>query len=371
MTPDDQKTTTEKRTYPLRTIYFYLTNDCNLRCRHCWIAPTFQSGTVSGSYLSFDMFKSIVEQAKPLGLGNVKLTGGEPLLHPQILEILEYIRSQGLTLGVETNGVLCTPEIAKAIAACKSPFVSVSIDGADAETHEWVRGVDGCFETALNGIRNLIAAGIRPQVIMTVMKKNRGQIEAVLKLAESVGAGSLKYNILTPTVRGELLQQAGGGLSIEDAVKLGEWVEKETPKFARIPVFYSHPLAFRPLNRMFGNTGSCGVCNILSIIGVLADGTYAMCGIGENVEELTCGNAATHPLSDVWANTQFFCELREGLPMRLEGVCGECLMKTKCYGGCIATNYYRTKSLWAPYWYCEEAKRKGIFPASRLRETFI
>ncbi|MEJ2363927.1 MAG: radical SAM protein [Deltaproteobacteria bacterium] len=102
--------------YPLNQIYFYLTEGCNLRCRHCWIAPKHQTECNTYPALDLDLFKSIIEQAKPLGLRGVKLTGGEPLLHPKISEILEYIQTQELRLTVETNGVLCTPELAEKMA---------------------------------------------------------------------------------------------------------------------------------------------------------------------------------------------------------------------------------------------------------------
>jgi MoaA/NifB/PqqE/SkfB family radical SAM enzyme len=133
-----------ERKYPLRMIYFYLTADCNLRCRHCYIAPDFQTANKSSAYLPFDTFKSIIAEAKPLGLVSVKLTGGEPLLHPDILKILEHIRDEGLDLVLETNGVLCTPEIAKALAACRLKLVSVSLDGADAYTHDSFRARESC-----------------------------------------------------------------------------------------------------------------------------------------------------------------------------------------------------------------------------------
>ena len=107
---------TGKPKYPLNQIYFYLTAGCNLRCRHCWIAPKYQSSDRSYPVLGVDIFRSIIEQAKPLGLTAVKLTGGEPLLHPHIHEILELVRDEELRLVVETNGVLCTPELAGKIA---------------------------------------------------------------------------------------------------------------------------------------------------------------------------------------------------------------------------------------------------------------
>ena len=356
----------EGRKYPLNQIYFYLTEGCNLRCRHCWIAPKYQGKESSYPALELDLFKSIIEQAKPLGLSGVKLTGGEPLLHPQINEILEYIQTEDLRLTVETNGVLCTPELASKMAACKNPFISVSLDGSDAGTHEWVRGVEGSFGAALEGIRILVNAGFKPQLIMTIMRHNKEQMEPVVRLAERFGAGSVKFNIVQPTARGEKLHNSGEALSIEELVELGRWVETTLSDSTSLPVYFGHPMAFRPLGKMFGENGDgCGVCGIFGILGVLADGSYALCGIGETVPDFVFGHAASGSLADVWNTTPVLHEMREGLPKRLEGICGDCLMKGSCLGSCVAQNYYRSKNLWAPYWYCEKAYSSGLFPETR------
>ena len=357
----------EDLTYPLNQIYFYLTQGCNLRCRHCWIAPKYQSEPKQYPALDLDLFKSIIEQAKPLGLTGVKLTGGEPLLHPEIKEILEYIRGEDLHLTVETNGVLCTPELAVKMVACKDAFVSVSLDGADAETHEWVRGVTGCFEAALKGIENLVKVGLRPQVIMTVMRHNKDQMEPMVRVAEGVGAGSVKFNIVQPTARGEKMHESGEALSIEELVVLGHWVENSLSASADVSVYYDHPPAFRQLGKMFGSDGDgCGICGILGILGALPNGSYALCGIGEAVPELVFGHATTDCLENIWNKTPVLLELRQGLPQRLEGICGNCLMKEICLGSCLAQNYYRSKNLWEPFWYCADAHRRKLFPTSRL-----
>lgn len=357
----------DKSKYPLNQIYFYLTEGCNLRCSHCWIQPKYQAPGHSYPSLSLDLFRSIIEQAKPLGLSAVKLTGGEPLLHPQIDEILELIQLEGLGLVVETNGILCTLKLARKMAACANPFVSVSLDGADAETHEWVRGVEGCFEGAQRGIRNLVAAGIRPQIIMTVMRRNQDQLEKIVQLAEKLGAGSVKFNILHPIARGKKMHQAGEALSIEELIDLGRWVENGFSDSTNLPIIYSHPIAFRPLGRMLGeNEDGCGVCGILGILGVLANGSYAMCGIGETVPDLVYGHADKDRLEDVWNNNHILLEIREGVPDRFEGICSDCLMKKICLGYCLAYNYYISKNLWASSWYCEEARNRGLFPKTRI-----
>jgi len=352
---------------PLNTLYLYLTEGCNLRCRHCWVEPPHQSAKRQYPSLDLDLFRSILKQARPLGLSSAKLTGGEPLMHPQIREILEILRNEKLRFTVETNGVLCTPELAQDLLRSGLYHISVSLDGADADTHEWVRGVKGCFEAALQGIRNLVAAGCRPQVIMTLMRRNVGQIEAIIRLAESLGASSVKFNIVQPTARGVKMHEAGETLSIQDIVKLGERVENELSSRTKLPLHYSHPVAFRPLGRMYGREGSgCGVCSIFGILGVLAGGSYALCGIGEKVPELVFGHASKDSLADVWEGNPILREIREGMPHRLGGICGECLMKGICRGSCIAQNYYKDRDLWAPHWYCEEARALGLFPEMRL-----
>jgi SynChlorMet cassette radical SAM/SPASM protein ScmF len=358
---------TEDRTYPLNQIYFYLTEGCNLRCRHCWIAPKYQSEGNSYPALDLDLFKSIVKQAKPLGLTGVKLTGGEPLLHPQIHEILEVVKTENLSLNMETNGVLCSPELAQKMAGCKNPFVSISLDGANAVTHEWVRGITGCFDDALKGIRNLVKAGFRPQLIMTIMRYNKDQLEQIVSLAERLGAGSVKFNILQPTARGEKMHETGDALNIEELVHLGRWVENGLSTSTNLNLYYDHPMAFRPLGKMFGQNGDgCGTGGILSILGVLANGSYALCGIGETVSDLVFGHAGVNILEHVWTNTPALVKIREKLPHRLEGICGQCLMKEMCLGNCVAQNYYRSKNIWAPHWYCEEARRRGLFPVARM-----
>jgi SynChlorMet cassette radical SAM/SPASM protein ScmF len=353
--------------YPLNMIYFYLTEGCNLACRHCWIDPKYKKGEGFYPALDVDLFRYIIEQAKPLGLSGVKLTGGEPLLHTQIDDILDFVRIENLSLNVETNGVLCTPDLARRMAACKNAFVAVSLDGAEAEIHEWVRGVKGCFKAALDGIQNLVRAGFRPQIIMTIMRHNKEQMKAVVHLAESLGAGSVKFNHVQPMGRGVKIHRLFEALSIDELVSLGRWVEETLPRSTNLRLFYSHPMAFRPLGKMFDKDGSgCSVCRILGVLGVLANGSYALCGIGETVPELVFGHATTDRLEDIWNYTPLLKELRQGLPHRFEGICGDCLMKGWCQGSCVAQNYYLSGNIWAGYWYCEEAYKHGLFPETRI-----
>jgi SynChlorMet cassette radical SAM/SPASM protein ScmF len=358
-----------KPSYPLGELYFYLTADCNLRCRHCWIKPEYRASSTSSSCLHPTLFSKILEQAVLLGLNRVKFTGGEPLFHPQIIDFINIVQDRGLHLTVETNGTLCSRKIAEKIASVENAFVSVSLDAADPEIHDWVRGRKGSFAETITGIENLVRNGIHPQIIMTIMKRNTGEIEPVVRLAESLHAGSVKFNVLQPTARGEQMFAAGQTVDIVELISLGKWVEETLAKTTRLSLYFDQPPAFRSLDSMFNtqNGLGCRTCGIFTILGVLADGHYALCGIGETVPELVFGDAAQDSLRDVWENSPILNDIRTGLPAKLQGICSQCLLKNVCLGSCIAQNYYNRRNLWAPHWFCQEAHGRGLFPSTRLR----
>ena len=162
--------------------------------------------------------------------------------------------------------------------------------------------MESSFRAALQGVRNLAAAGVRPQVIMSLMRRNKKQVERVVRLAEDLGASSVKFNIVQPTARGRNLHQTGEALSIGELVELGAWVENELSQRTPLPLVFSHPAAFRPLSKMIGRHECTGVCGVTGILGVLADGSYALCGIGKSVPELVFGHVERDRLEDIWRN---------------------------------------------------------------------
>ena len=351
----------------LGIIYFYLTEGCNLKCRHCWLNPPFEGNNKAKKfpYISFEDFKYVCEQGRNLGMRVVKLTGGEPLIHPEIEKILDYIYEQNFGLMLETNGTVLNDVLIKKVLRCKRPFVSISLDGINAETHEWVRGVPGSFDAAVDAGRRLVKAGYSPQIIMSVMKHNQKQMEAVVRFAEKENFESVKFNVVTPTERGKKMHEYEETLSIQELVEVGKWVENKLIPSSKIRVVYSHPIAFQPLSRIFN--GKLAKCGVLSIIGVLGSGKYALCGIGESVPELVFGNVKEDKLADVWNNSEVLNKIRKGLPKELKGICAECINRDDCLASCIAMNYYRHKDLFSSYWYCEEAYKSGVFPASRIK----
>jgi SynChlorMet cassette radical SAM/SPASM protein ScmF len=200
------------------------------------------------------------------------------------------------------------------------------------------------------------------------MQVNAQHVEPVIELAEELGASSVKFNIIQPTGRGETISKDDKSLKIKDLIALGRKVESELAAKTDLELFFDYPPAFRSLSSIAPGDG-CGVCGILSIMGVLPSGEYALCGMGSHVEQLHFGRIGQDSLAEVWQENHILQSLRNGLPEKLSGICSHCLMKHLCLGSCIAQNYYRTHSLWAPFWFCEQASAAGLFPDSRLDLT--
>jgi SynChlorMet cassette radical SAM/SPASM protein ScmF len=349
---------------PLKSVYFYLTEGCNLACRHCWIDPPFESEELKHAFLPLEQFRRVLSEAKPLGLEAVKLTGGEPFLHPQITDILREIRDQGLRLIIETNGTLVTDEIASLVAEIEHHFVSISIDSFDPAAHDRIRNVKGAFKNAMSGFDLFIRHGINPQIIASLLPENKDNLKELIQFAEDRGANSFKLNIIQPASRGETLMKQGKVVQIDEVIRIANQLHAEKRTSERMPVFVSIPFAFRPLSLIA--SGDIGCCGIKSIIGVLATGEYALCGIGMNTPELIFGKIGQDSLETIWNDNQVLKTIQTDIPDKLEGICGDCLMRRICLGSCLAQNYYSTRNLLASFWFCEAAAAKGLFPESRM-----
>ena len=350
---------------PLGSLYAYISGSCNLACRHCWIAPAFQACQDGGEYIKIHHLQKAIHEAKPLGLHTVKLTGGEPTMHPQFREVVDLISSNGLSILIETNGTLLDSSLARFLRKTEHiSFISVSLDGSDEKTHEALRGVKGCFKQAVQGIKNLVNEGFHPQLICTLHKNNISQIEGIIELAEGLGCGSVKFNLVQQIGRGESFAREYG-LEVTDIIQLYNHIEdKFVPKY-NIRIHFDIPFAFYPIRKLL--KGSLSRCNVKNILGLLATGGLSLCGIGTTIPELIYGHVENDSLREVWCNSPGLVRLREQIPAHLEGICGQCLHRDFCLGTCIANNFHVAGRLNGPYQFCVRAEALGVFPASRKR----
>ena len=182
--------------YPApRLIFWETTAGCNLECIHC------RRITVADQLLpqdltteeSFDMIDQIASFGRPIFV----LSGGEPLFRPDIYDIARYATDAGLIVALATNGTLIDAEVAQKIKDSGVKRVSISFDGADAETHDIFRG-KGAFDKAIAGMMHLKDVGIPYQINTTVAKHNVHQMPETLALAKEIGAVALHLFLLVP-----------------------------------------------------------------------------------------------------------------------------------------------------------------------------
>ncbi len=353
---------------PLTSFYLYLTSSCNLRCRHCWVAPSFSPGELDpDEYLDVDLLRRAITEGKALGLRHAKLTGGEPLLHPRFVEIVDLLSAEGMEITMETNGTLLDAGLARYLREhTRLSFISVSLDGATAEVHDAFRGVEGSFEAALCGIEALVSAGYRPQVIMCPHRGNFHQVETVVELAVRMGAGSVKFNPVARSGRGIAMHEQGEALDVTEVLELAHFVRGPLQRYSPIPLTMGTPPALYTVGELLGRND--GLCQIHHILGILGGGELALCGIGRTVPELCFGNLREVGVAEVWREHPVLQELRRELAGPFPDLCGRCLHAGHCLTYCPAQNFLDVGRLIAPSSLCLEAYRRGLFPASRLRE---
>jgi SynChlorMet cassette radical SAM/SPASM protein ScmF len=355
---------------PLTSFYLYLTTGCNLACRHCWITPTFVNGEPDpGHYLEIDLLKEAVEEAKPLGLCQVKLTGGEPTLHPHFVELVDMLTAQKLQIDMETNGTLIDSALARYLREkANLRFMSISIDGACAETHDRFRGVPGAFEAALEGLKHLVNVGYgNVQVIMSLYRGNISELEQVVRLAIEHGAGSLKFNPVMCSGRGVGMHERGEALDFGEVMALTRHIYGELQTFAAIPLKIMLPPALLTVRELLQIGDGGGACHVRYIMGLLGTGEMALCGIGRNVPELCFGHLGQDSVREVWLSDPVLQELRQNLEGPYPGICGDCIHAPRCLTHCVAQNYLDSGHLVWPSSLCAEADRRGVFPISRRR----
>jgi MoaA/NifB/PqqE/SkfB family radical SAM enzyme len=164
-----------------------VTNECNLACLHC--IEESGPGKAFPDELTDEQVFSVLEQAISLEVPYLSFSGGEPMVHPRFFEMVEYVCSRNGQLKVETNGHYLTPENCGRLKSLGVKAVQVSLDGASRETFNRMR-VRGDFDLAVEGVRNLHAAGVPIEINYSPTKFNTHEIGMAVDLAAELGAYS-------------------------------------------------------------------------------------------------------------------------------------------------------------------------------------
>ena len=293
------------------------TSACNLLCSYCRARATPEPdpnelGTKEALALIDD-----VALLKPLLI----LSGGEPLLRPDIFLLARYAVSKGLRVSLATNGTLLTPELVDEIVSSGVSRVSVSLDGSTPEDHDAVRG-KGCYLRAMRGIETL-RSRVDFQINFTITKRNAKDLLPIFDLADNLRAKAIHFFFLVPTGRGieedlvspDLQEELLSQIDLERSRRSIEVQVTCAPQYARIA---------RPGSGRRGGGCLAGT----SFVFISRRGEVYPCGY----LPMLAGNVMEQSFSEIWENSVVFKALRE---RKLKGKCGECGYRTTC-GGCRA-----------------------------------
>ncbi|GEM_PF-94944 len=159
-----------------------LTYRCNNNCRHCWLRLPVTAEELKQE-LSIDEIRRIADEARAMGCREWSISGGEPMLRPDFPEVLDYLTRKARSYGLNTNGTLITPEIARLLTRKGSKMVALY--GATAEVHDHITRNPGSFDALMRGFAYLREAGAGFTVQLVPMHDNYGQFGEMVKLAKS------------------------------------------------------------------------------------------------------------------------------------------------------------------------------------------
>lgn len=357
----------------LRLVFWETTAGCNLECIHCRRLDVAHE--MMRSDLTTQEAFRLVEQIAEVGNPILILSGGEPLIRPDILDIARHAKGRGLMVSLATNGTLITSKLARAIRDAGIARVAISLDGARAETHDQFRRQLGAFHRALEGIGYLRWAKVPVQVNTTVARHNVGELEAIHDLAVDLGAVALHAFLLVPV---------GCGVQIaEDQMLSPEGYEAVLHRFYELAQrgrlqckATCAPHYYRVVRQRAAAEGRT-VVPARHGMAAMTKGCLAgsaVCFVSHKGEVFPCGylpveagNVRRAPFGDIWRLSPVFASLRD--PDCLEGKCGACEFVHIC-SGCRARAYYATGDYLAEEPFCiYEPQHLTKIAASRQAEA--
>jgi len=161
-------------------VVWNMTRRCNLKCVHCYA----RSEDISyDNELNHEQSIAMIDDLAQFGVPVLLFSGGEPTVHPKLIEYAQYAVSKGMRAVISTNGTLITREKAKQLKEIGLSYVGISLDGLE-ETHDKFRGVKGSFKKVMAAIENCQEAGIKVGLRFTINKRNVKDIPGIFDLLE-------------------------------------------------------------------------------------------------------------------------------------------------------------------------------------------
>ena len=365
---------------PGPVVIWNLIRRCNLNCKHCY---SLSADVDFPGELSTEEVFAVMDDLRAFGVPVLILSGGEPLLRPDIFEISARAKAMGFYVGLSSNGALIDRDSSRRIAEIGYDYVGISLDGIGA-VHDAFRRQEGAFDASLQGLRLCREQGIKVGLRYTMTEHNRESFPALLDLMEREEVDKFYLSHLVYAGRGnryrgddayhrtsreamDLLfarcwDHVTRGLETEfvtgnndaDGVYFLYWVREHFPDRE------DHIRA--KLEAWGGNASGVNVANIDNLGNVHPDTFWW---------HYNLGNVRERPFSAIWPDTSD--PIMAGLkarPRRIKGRCGACAYFDICGGNTRVRALQLTGDAWEEDPACYLSDQEiGVAPAARVELT--
>lgn len=329
-------------------VIWEITSLCNLRCEHCLSS----AGETLPNELSTEEAMGLLDYLEAIKVFNINLSGGEPLMRPDIFDIIDYASKKKFSIDLLTNGASITEKVLNRLEDSNIFNVQVSIDGI-GETHDKFRGRKGTYERAINAIKLLKDSKYNVSISSTVTKLNMSEIPRIIDMAIDLGIPSFKTTLFMPAGRGKgnidklvLTRQ-----DTKDFTYMMIEKKKEVGKDIIIASETDYPWLVEGLDRKslesmkIDDSSKIGCTAGSSSLYITPDGKIAPCPF---LRGLIAGDVRESNVKEIWDNSPTFDIFRNITRGSLKGKCGSCeYLGIMCYGGCRAAALAHTGDLYA------------------------
>lgn len=332
-------------------ITWSITNKCNLKCKHCYSDSSEDEG--QDDLPTQECFK-VIDEIANWHIGLLVFDGGEPLLREDFFQIAEHASNKGIITGIGSNGTLIDRDMAKQLVGAGIKYVSISIDGADAETHDAFRGESGSFSKALAAASACREAHLPFQFNAVLRKAIISQIPDIMRLVVEYGAYAIELLdlVLVGRARRECQDEV---LSIEERRGIVERLAEaqiEYPLEIETPGCPMYPLTLiereiRPkhipierLERIAYYGRGCAAGRSRGYLVIRNNGEVNPCIF----LQVNVGNVKEKSVKEIWQGSPILVQLRSR--ELLKGECGRCRYRDIC-AGCRGRAYAETGDMLA------------------------
>lgn len=349
-------------------VFWNITRKCNLSCTHCYIdAISGGNGAPPGNELSLAEAHAFIADLAEIKIPLLMFTGGEPLVRPDFWDLAGYAKECGITTAISSNGTLITKEIAGKIKDCGIEYAGISLDGANAGTHDAFRNKPGCFDKTVQGLKNCNDAGIKTGVRITVTRDNAAEVAPLIDLARDLGVPRFCVYWLVPSGRGTALYDRQ--VPLQEAGHVFDLLYRKAHELndgkMEILTVDAPQDGISLLNKLREN-GSAGFDDAKTLLTRTGDS----CSAGDRVanvnpsgnvypcqflqkEAFLIGNVREQKFSAIWNDSKNpVLEEFRGKKERVQGACAGCTHRDLCGGGCRARAYGNCGNIWAEDHFC-------------------